>query len=78
MDTSISLLQCVSPYVGDGSLCVLDTDADGYPDKKLRTCADTDTHTYCSADTCPYAPNYDQDDITPCIGTITGIYTCNN
>ena len=65
-------LQCVSPYVGDGSLCVLDSDADIYPDQALRTCTDTDTLTYCSADTCPDAPNPDQADTSPCIGLITG------
>ena len=65
--------QCVSPYVGDGSLCVLDSDGDSYPDKMLRTCSDTDTFTYCNTDTCTYAPNNDQNDITPCRGAITGI-----
>lgn len=65
--------QCVSPYIGDGSLCVLDSDADNYPDLALRTCKDTDTQTYCRADTCPNAPNPNQTDITPCRGNITGI-----
>ena len=64
--------QCVSPYVGDGNFCVLDSDADSYPDLKLKTCEDTDTETYCSADTCPNAPNPDQSDTTPCIGDATG------
>ena len=64
--------QCVSPYVGDGNFCVLDSDADSYPDMKLKTCGDTDTETYCSADTCPNAPNPDQSDTAPCIGDVTG------
>ena len=65
-------LQCVSPYVGDGSLCVLDTDADGYPDFALSTCTDEDSAMYCSADTCRYAPNSDQTDISPCVGDLAG------
>ena len=65
-------LQCVSPYVGDGSLCVLDTDADGYPDLALSTCTDEDSAMYCSADTCRYAPNSDQTDTSPCVGDLAG------
>lgn len=73
MHTNTKKTQCVSPYIGDGDLCVLDSDADNYPDLALRTCKDTETHTYCSTDTCPNAPNPDQTDITPCRGNITGI-----
>lgn len=68
----LSYTQCVSPYVGDGSLCVLDTDADGYPDQALSSCSDEDSAIYCSKDTCPYAPNPDQSNIDPCIGDIAG------
>ena len=64
--------QCVSPYVGDGSLCVLDSDGDGYPNLALRTCSETDSFIYCSADTCPFARNPDQTDVSPCKGDETG------
>ena len=66
--------QCVSPYVGDGSLCVLDSDGDGYPNLALRTCSETDSFIYCSADTCPFARNTDQTDFSPCMGDETGAY----
>ena len=67
-------MQCVPPYVGNGSLCVLDSDGDGYPDQALETCTEADTQTYCSADTCHNAPNIDQRDTTPCNGSLrTGI-----
>ena len=72
IDVPLTTLQCVSPYVGDGDFCVLDSDADSYPDLKLKTCGDTDTETYCSADTCPNAPNPVQTDTTPCMGDNTG------
>ena len=62
-------IQCVPPYVGDGSLCVLDSDGDSYPALALRTCSDGDTETYCTQDTCPTAPNPDQSDTSPCSGT---------
>ena len=68
----IHTTQCVTPYVGDGSLCVLDSDGDGYPDQALRNCSTDDQSTYCSTDTCPFAPNHNQDDRTPCIGDKTG------
>ena len=64
-------LQCTSPYIGDGSLCVLDSDGDGYPDRALRTCSTDDQQMYCSADTCPFAPNPDQTDTSPCVGDET-------
>ena len=71
-----SSIQCVSPYVGDGSLCVLDSDGDSYPNLALRTCSDGDTETYCMVDTCPTAPNPDQSDTSPCSGTAqTGTWT---
>ena len=60
--------QCTYPYTGDGSLCVLDSDGDGYPDRALRTCSTGDQQMYCSADTCPFAPNPDQTDTSPCVG----------
>ena len=64
----------MSPYVGDGSLCVLDSDGDGYPDQALETCTEADTQTYCSADTCRNAPNIDQRNTRPCNGSLmTGI-----
>ena len=71
----ISIFQCVSPYVGDGVECVLDSDGDLYPDLALRTCSSSDEATYCSMDTCPFAPNPIQEDKTPCEGDETGIYT---
>jgi hypothetical protein len=61
--------RCVSPYVGDGSLCVLDSDGDSYPDKALRLFPCADTFTYCSADTCPKDFNANQEDTSPCIST---------
>jgi hypothetical protein len=63
--------QCAPPYVGDGSLCVLDSDGDGYPDRALKTCSTGDQQTYCSEDTCPFAPNHDQSDTSPCVGDET-------
>ena len=67
--------QCTSPYTGDGSLCVLDSDGDGYPDRALRTCSTDDQQIYCSADTCPFAPNPDQADTSPCVGDETSNFT---
>ncbi len=32
-------LQCVSPFVGDGLLCTVDTDGDSYPDIALTNSA---------------------------------------
>lgn len=61
--------QCTPPYVGDGSLCVLDSDGDGYPALALRTCSDEDTEMYCMVDTCPTAPNTNQSDTSFCSGT---------
>ena len=76
--SQIRTTQCVTPYVGDGSLCVLDSDGDGYPDQALRNCSTHDHSTYCSTDTCPFAPNHNQDDRTPCIGDETGKWpTCH-
>ena len=60
------------PYVGDGSLCALDSDGDNYPDRALSTCTGSDMAIYCSADTCPYALNPNQDDVSPCVGDETG------
>ena len=67
----LKLQCCTSPYIGDGSLCVLDSDGDGYPDRALRTCSTDDQQMYCSADTCPFAPNPDQTDTSPCVGDET-------
>ena len=65
--------QCVSPYVGDGSLCVLDSDDDGYPDYALEICTPTDTAIYCSEDTCRYAHNNNQEDTSACTPDVTGV-----
>ena len=50
---------------------MLDSDGDGYPDRALRTCSTDDQQMYCSADTCPFAPNPDQADTSPCVGDET-------
>ena len=63
----------MSPYVGDGSLCVLDSDSDGYPDFALRTCSENDEEIYCSTDSCRYAPNTDQSDTSQCEEEETGM-----
>ena len=52
---------------------MLDSDGDGYPDRALKTCSTGDQQTYCSEDTCPFAPNHDQSDTSPCEEDETGI-----
>ena len=42
-----TLLQCATPYVGDGILCTIDTDGDMYPDEPLETCTAQDNKKFC-------------------------------
>lgn len=34
----ITFLQCMDPFVGDGTSCTLDSDGDEIPDHPLSTC----------------------------------------
>ena len=64
-------LQCLSPYVGNGSYCTLDSDRDGYPNMALRNCAESEREqSYCANDTCPTVFNLPQSDTTPCTPTV--------
>ncbi len=42
------IIQCPSPYVGDGVLCALDSDNDGYPNVATLPSCDIDNNdTFC-------------------------------
>ena len=49
--------ECKSGYAGDGSVCGIDSDLDGYPDAKIG-CSEK----YCQVDNCPSVPNSGQED----------------
>ncbi|KAJ8045394.1 Thrombospondin-1 [Holothuria leucospilota] len=53
--------RCTTGYAGDGFICGVDSDIDGWPDNHMP-CQDRGGHIHCTQDNCPSIPNSGQED----------------